>query len=242
MNTLYRVTGSAKISDNIFSLVFDAPAIAKRAVPGQFVHIDCGLPLRRPISICDIEGSFVKIVFEVKGVGTTRLAESKQGDLLDVLGPLGNGFPEVSGRVLLAGGGIGSAPLLYAAVRHGKNCGAVLGFAGASKAILTEEFAAVCGSVQIATADGSLGHKGFVTDLITSDGDYSAIFACGPRPMLKATVDRANELNIPVYVSMEERMACGIGTCLVCACAAENGGYKRVCRDGPVFTGGEIKW
>ncbi|MDR2360282.1 MAG: dihydroorotate dehydrogenase electron transfer subunit [Oscillospiraceae bacterium] len=241
MSSVRRVIGNVKIAENIFALVFDASDIAARAVPGQFVHIDCGLSLRRPISICDIDGSFVKIVFEVKGGGTKWLSERRHGDTLDVLGAFGNGFPEISGRVLLVGGGIGAAPLLYAAVRLGIRCDAALGFAGAAKAILTEEFAAVCGSVRIAAEDGSLGSKGFVTDLIAS-GDYSAIFACGPRPMLKAAVERGYDLKVPVYVSAEERMACGIGVCLVCACAVAGGGYKRVCVDGPVFSGDEIKW
>jgi len=245
------------LAETGFSLVFDAPPIAERVLPGQFVHILCGEDkvLRRPISVCDIDGGLVKLVIELKGGGTEWLSTRKLGDTIDVLGPLGRGFPKMSAgqRVLLVGGGFGAAPLLLAANRlteSGCAVFAVLGFANSAKAMLLPEFGAVCavsgGSAKVTTDDGSLGHTGFVTELMQSDfgataaNAIDAVFACGPRPMLNGVIRRSAELGVPAYVSLEERMACGIGTCLTCVCAA-NGGFSRVCRDGPVFEARELE-
>jgi dihydroorotate dehydrogenase electron transfer subunit len=239
----YRVVECAPIAERVFSLVFDAPDVAYSVAPGQFVHVKCGdaLLLRRPISVCDTDGTLVKLVFEVKGGGTEWLSRRKRGDELDVLGPLGSGFPETDKKVLLIGGGIGTAPLLLAARKLGKNCDAVLGFSSLGKAILLPEFASSCNSLKIYSDDGSIGAKGFVTDFFSSEHptpNAELIFACGPKPMLR----RIAELSpLPVYVSMEERMGCGIGTCLTCVCKT-SGGYSRVCKDGPVFEGDSIEW
>ncbi|MDR0818682.1 MAG: hypothetical protein LBN43_03810, partial [Oscillospiraceae bacterium] len=148
-------------------------------------------------------------------------------------------------RILLVGGGIGTAPLLLAARTLGKSCDALLGFATADKAILLAEFAERCGNAQITSDNGSLGRKGFVTELLSEN--YSAIFACGPKPMLKAVAELAK---IPCYVSMEERMGCGIGACLTCVCKTTRAvsseqraeSYSRVCKDGPVFSAEDIVW
>jgi len=239
----FRVIECSQIAERIYSLVFDASDVASSVAPGQFVHVKCGegLLLRRPISVCDVDESLVKLVFEVKGQGTLWMSKLKPGDWLDVLGPLGRGFPKTDKRVLLIGGGIGAAPLLLAARKLGKRCDAVLGYAGANKAILLPQFASTCYSVKIYSDDGSIGTKGFVTDYFSSEfrvSDSELIFVCGPKPMLK----RVTELSdITVYISLEERMGCGIGTCLTCVCKT-NGGYSRVCKDGPVFEGGDVEW
>ena len=210
--------------------------------PGQFLHIGCGegLLLRRPISVCDAEAGLVRIVFEVKGEGTRRLAAAKEGDVLDVLGPLGRGFaaPE-KGRVLLVGGGLGSAPLLMAARRL--DCDAALGFPTADRVMLTEEFASRAGRLDIATDDGSYGFHGFVTELVKDRLDgYAAIFACGPEPMLRALSKVC--AGRPLQVSMERRMGCGVGACLVCAVRLTDGSVARACKDGPVFDAREVDW
>lgn len=216
------------------------------AVPGQFVHVKCGdgLLLRRPISICDVSKGTLRLVFEVKGDGTKWLSKRVDGDIIDLLGPLGNSFTKADsftktdGSVLLAAGGIGAAPLLFAA---SKNCDAVLGFRSKERALLLDEFAARCGGVDIATDDGSLGEKCYVAELVSrklKERKYSRILACGPEIMLKTVAKVAGD--IPCELSLEQRMGCGVGACLVCAVKNKNGGYSRVCRDGPVFMASEV--
>ena len=222
-------------------------------VPGQFVHIKCGDGnlLRRPISICscqeDSPDDLLAIVFEVRGEGTAWLAERREGDILDVLGPLGNGFQiEREGRYLLVGGGIGVPPMRGCAqYTHGKST-AILGFRSKEKAILTDCFRDECAKVLIATDDGSLGYHGFVDALVRreleKDRTYDAVLACGPKPMLRNVAKVAEEFAVPCQVSMEERMGCGIGACLVCACDMKDGTRKHVCKDGPVFDAREVDW
>ncbi len=225
------------------------PELAAAAKPGQFLHIRCGHSrvLRRPISICDTENGCVRIVFQVKGSGTQWLADRTPGKLLDVLGPLGNGYPLPEGRILVAGGGIGVPPLLKTA-KAAQCAGAVLGFRSAAQAILLEEFQSACETVQVMTDDGSLGEKGFVADgvkALLARGSYAAVLACGPKIMLKTTAQAAAEAGVPCWVSLEERMGCGIGACLVCACKTVRDGeerYSHVCKDGPVFCAEEVVW
>ncbi|MDR0857883.1 MAG: dihydroorotate dehydrogenase electron transfer subunit [Oscillospiraceae bacterium] len=233
-----------QIAENIYSLEAYAPELAKSAQPGQFAHIDCGgsAYLRRPLSVCDVseESGFVRFVFELKGEGTRQLANSQYQISEPQVGrALGKGFPEVDGRVLLIGGGLGAAPLLFAARRCGAD--AVLGFANGKRAILIPEFSAACGTVNVFTDDGSLGKAG-VVDLSGVDlSQYSAVFACGPKAMLRNCQLMLAKEQLPLYVSMEEHMACGYGACLVCVCATKKG-YSRVCKDGPVFESGAIIW
>ena len=230
-------------------LVLEQPALAAMARQGQFLHIRCGEVqlLRRPISICDVENDTLSIVFEVRGAGTEWLSQRQVGDLLDVLGPLGNGFPAVDGKILVAGGGIGVPPMLLTA-KCADEADAVLGFRNASRQMLTEEFAATCGRVLCMSDDGSCGQKGYVADGVRqmlAQSQYAAVMACGPKMMLKTVAAAAQEAGVPCYVSMEERMGCGIGACLVCACKTrKNGeeGYQHVCKDGPVFPAEEVCW
>lgn len=222
--------------------------------PGQFVHIKCGegLLLRRPISIQSWLGTrmggTITVVFEAKGEGTRWLAQRQVGDTLDVLGPLGNGFRTTPGPYLLVGGGIGVPPLYACACYTGCSSTAVLGFRSKDRAILLDEFDSACIDVQIATDDGSLGYHGFVDALVRQElakeqaRPYLGVLACGPKPMLKNVANVAAEFNVPCQVSMEERMGCGVGACLVCAVAMRDGTVKHVCKDGPVFDAEEVDW
>ena len=221
--------------------------------PGQFVHIKCGegLLLRRPISVSShmacVPEDLLAIVFEVRGEGTQWLAEREVGDTLDVLGMAGNGFaiPQ-SARCLLVGGGIGIPPMRGCAQHTQGRSTAILGGRSADKIILKNCFEEECAKVMVATDDGSMGHHGFVDALVRQeleqDKAYDYVLACGPKPMLRSVAKVAEEFGIPCLVSMEERMGCGIGACLVCACDMADGSRKHVCKDGPVFDSKEVDW
>ena len=225
--------------------------------PGQFVHVKCGdgRLLRRPISVCscmeDEPEDTVAIVFERRGTGTDWLAQRECGEYLDVLGFLGNGFtmgPE--GRYLLVGGGIGVPPLLGCAKAAPNRCTAVLGFRSADRAMLLDDFRAVCPEVVVMSDDGTLGEHGFVDAgvrrLLEAGERFDGVLACGPKPMLRSVAKAAAEFGVPCQVSMEERMACGVGACLGCACKTKdkNGDpqISRVCLNGPVFDAKEVDW
>lgn len=221
--------------------------------PGQFIHIKCGegLLLRRPISVCscsvDDPDDLIAIVFEVRGEGTDWLAKREVGEYLDVLGLAGNGFAmKPDGRYLLVGGGIGVPPMRGCAQYTQGRSTAVLGFRSKDKAILLNCFEDECAKVLLATDDGSMGHHGFVDALVRQeleqDKAYDGVLACGPKPMLRSVARVAEEFGIPCLVSMEERMGCGVGACLVCACDMADGTRKHVCKDGPVFDSKEVDW
>lgn len=221
--------------------------------PGQFIHIKCGegLLLRRPISVCtcseDVPQDLLSIVFEVRGEGTAWLADRPEGDELDVLGLAGNGFSiKPSDRCLLVGGGIGIPPMRGCAQYTMGRSTAILGGRSADKIILRDCFAEECAKVMIATDDGSLGCHGFVDALVRQeleqDANYDYVLACGPKPMLRSVAKVAEAFGIPCQVSMEERMGCGIGACLVCACDMADGSRRHVCKDGPVFDSKEVDW
>ena len=248
-----RAASNTRLGEGLYQLVLDAPQIAAAAQCGQFVHIACGEGnlLRRPISICEAGEGRLRIVFQVKGEGTRWLAARKAGDTLDVLGPLGHGFDTAAlgARPVLLGGGIGVPPMLQT-VKCAKAAGAapraILGFRNQGAVILEEDFRAVCETF-VTTDDGSYARHGFVTDVLQElVADATGVAACGPKPMLKAIAAIAKQAGLPCQVSMEERMGCGIGACLVCACAlkAENGEtrYGHVCKDGPVFNAEEVEW
>jgi len=231
-----------------FILTVESHDLCALAQPGQFLHVKCGeKTLRRPISIHAVEGDAITMVYEVKGEGTQWLSQRKEGEILDILGPLGHGFPQVEGKILVVGGGIGVPPMYQCAVASG-NADAVLGFRSKEKALLIDRFEKVCGKVKIMSDDGTIGQKGFVAQGVQEmleEGDYKAVFACGPKIMLKTTYDAAKAKDVPCYVSMEERMGCGIGACLVCAIKLSRNGeviVGHVCKDGPVFTGEEVVW
>ncbi len=244
-----KVTDSRALCRGVQLLTVSAPEIADAARPGQFVHLTCsdGLFLRRPVSFCSASDGLLTMVVEARGEGSSLLTGLIPGDDADLLGPLGSGFSIPAGRVLVVGGGIGVPPLLYAAMRA-DSADAVLGFRSKDRIILKDEFEAVCGSVAVTTDDGSFGERGSVTEPVErflNEGAYAAVLACGPRVMLRAVYELCEQRGIPCQVSMEERMGCGVGACLVCACkTVENGEEKmrRVCRDGPVFNASEVVW
>lgn len=237
----------------LFALTLRAPDIASLAQPGQFIHIACGEGnlLRRPVSICDVQGEELKIVFQVKGEGTRWLSRRPEGHSLDVLGPLGHGFDltALGARPVMIGGGIGVPPMLYAmkkAAAAGAEPTAILGFRTRDAVILEQDFEQT-GLTHICTDDGSYGVPGLVSDELSMHLDsFTGVCACGPKPMLRAIAALAAEAGLPCQVSMEERMGCGIGACLVCACALKDADgethYGHVCKDGPVFDAKEVAW
>lgn len=237
-----RLLSARELTPGIFDFTLNCPELATKAVPGQFAQILVpGHTLRRPISICGIdkkEGA-LRFVFQVRGSGTEALSRFKPGDMIDILAPLGKGFPlDRTKRTLLMGGGIGVPPLLAAAKELGEMSVAVLGFRNKELAILEEDFKAAGAKVLIATDDGSYGYHGLVTDLAAGE-DFDVLMACGPGPMLKAAKALAKSRGAQGYLSLEQRMACGVGACLGCAVALTDGSgreyFGHVCKDGPVF-------
>lgn len=231
---------------------------------GQFVHIKCGEErlLRRPISICSWDKTTLRVVFEVRGEGTEWLSRRKAGDQLDVLGPLGHGFDISAQKILVVGGGIGVPPMLgvtKAAAAAGAEVHAALGFRDQGHRMLTDEFAECCRSMSVISDDVSTGRKGFVTELVEEflqnkpcvSADCAScsgkpvppvVMACGPKGMLKAVAKACAAHGVECQVSLEERMGCGVGACLVCACDMADGSRKHVCKDGPVFNAKEVDW
>ena len=210
---------------------------------GQFAHVYVpGKTLRRPISVCDASGGELRLVYQVKGEGT-RIMSQMQGGTVDVLAPLGNGFHIEPGRRYgLIGGGIGVPPMLYTA-RQCDEPLIITGFRSASLVILQEDLAAQ-GETLLCTDDGTAGVRGFVTDLLRARiAELDEVCACGPTPMLKAVAAVCKEFGKPCQVSLEERMGCGVGACLVCAVKVRKNGeevMQHVCKNGPVFNAEEV--
>ena len=245
-----------KLAEGIYSMWLDAPEMAAAAVPGQFIAVytnDQSKLLPRPISICEIdkEEKKLRLVYRVTGekTGTKQFSELKAGDTVPVIGPLGNGFPYEKAeekKVFLMGGGIGVPPILELAKQmQCEEKQIVVGYRDAHT-FLKDEFEQN-GTLYISTEDGSVGTKGNVMDAIREQNlDADMIFACGPTPMLRAIKTYAEERGIECYISLEERMACGIGACLACVCktkekdAHSNVNNKRICKDGPVFLSTEV--
>lgn len=238
-----------KLKEDIFKIIIVSKNIAANTLPGMFLNIRCGdKTLRRPISILSIdkENGLVSFAFQIKGEGTLWLSKRKQGELIDVLGPLGNGFNiENEGHNIFVGGGIGVPPIIFAANSCIKNSSVILGFRNKERLILLDELKNK-NKLSIMTDDGSFGEKGFVTDALEKElhkYENSTIYACGPDLMLKNIVKTAESFNVRCYVSLESRMACGIGACLCCAVKINTGNeieYKHVCKNGPVFLGQEV--
>lgn len=242
-----------RLTETAYKFTVFAPLCSANAKPGQFANILIpGKTLRRPISICDIdaERGLLVFVFEIRGDGTRILSEMNEGAEIDILAPLGNGFTlaDADKKVIFVGGGIGVPPLLAGAKKFGKNASVLLGFRNKDAVILATDFAKTGAEVKIATDDGSLGYHGFVTDLLKESlakEKVNAVYSCGPMPMLKLIAGICEENDVECQVSLEERMGCGIGACLVCACkikTANGDTYKHVCKDGPVFNAKEVEW
>ncbi len=239
------------IAEGIYSLYLQTEKIARACRPGQFVSVysaDKSRLLPRPISVCetDPEKGILRLVFRIAGSGTEEFSRLKSGDRRDITGPLGNGFDlkRLQGkRVLAVGGGIGIPPMLKLAGEL-DSCTAVLGYR--SELFLKDDFERVC-PVLTATEDGSSGTKGTVIDAIQENGlEGDVICACGPAPMLRALKSYAQEHGMECWLSMEEKMACGIGACLSCVCRSTEPDEhsrvknKRICTEGPVFEASEI--
>lgn len=221
--------------------------LVKTAKPGQFINILIdGFMLRRPISICSIDEHSITIIYKVVGDGTESLAQMKVQDELDIFGPLGHGFPieEQQEAVLLIGGGAGVPPLYEVAKQYcalGKRVEVVLGFQDQASIFFEQEFHALKANVYIATMDGSYGIKGTVMDAITTNGILGeVVYACGPLAMLKAVEGNYTK----GYMSFESRMACGMGACMACVANDKNDEerYHRICKEGPVFPIGKVKF
>ena len=246
-----KILSQNKIADGIYSMWIETTA-AKEAKPGQFIDVyvnDDSKLLPRPISICEVKDDSLRIVYRVVGGGTKIMSTYQEGDEIQIIGPLGNGFDMKDGKAILVGGGIGIPPMVELAKnlseRKGKeNVISVMGYR--DELFLVDELEQFS-TVVIATEDGSTGTKGTVIDALDENGvDGDVLYACGPIPMLKALKDWANGKGIECQISLEERMACGIGACLACVCKTKekdehsNVCNKRICKDGPVFDANEI--
>ena len=248
-----KVVSQQALTDDIFSMWIQADEIAGAAVPGQFISVytkDTGKLLPRPISLCQVdkEKGQLRIVYRVVGAGTSQFSGYQAGDDIEIMGPLGNGFPlerAAGKKVFLIGGGIGIPPMLELARQLDCEKQAVLGYRDVL--FLNDEFEKFS-DVYVATEDGSAGTKGNVLDAIRENGlKADVIFACGPTPMLRALKAYAEEHEIECWLSLEENMACGIGACLACVCQSKEVDEhshvhnKRICKDGPVFLAQEVE-
>ena len=246
------VVSQEYLSQDVCSMWLQAGDMALEAGPGQFLSVYCrdgSRLLPRPVSICEIDKNLgrIRIVYRTVGSGTREMALWKEGDLVEILGPLGNGFPDVSEdrTAFLIGGGIGIPPMLELARSLKCRKKVILGYR--DELFLNEEFEPY-GDVFIATEDGSRGTRGNVLDAVREHGlKGDVIMACGPAPMLKALKAYAAEQGMECYLSLEERMACGVGACLACVCRTKevdshsNVPNRRICKDGPVFRAEEVE-
>ena len=242
------IVKNEKIAENIHAVTFDLGEEANVRC-GQFGGILIGGThlLRRPIAICKVDKNLVTYCYQLKGEGTRELAQMGVGAKVNVLMPLGNGFfvEENEQKIALVGGGVGIFPLISVLREYQgkKHISAYIGFRNAAAVCGLDEFEKADKFVAV-TDDGSYGEKmnsvqAFAKSLETGDVP-DVVLACGPTPMLRALKTLVEEKNIPCYVSLEERMGCGIGACLVCVCAKTNGKNARVCKDGPVFNANEV--
>lgn len=240
-----------EISYGIYSMWLKTSQIAEKAKPGQFISLYChdgSRMLPRPISICEIDkkDKALRIVYRVAGKGTEEFSQMSTGEIIDIVGPLGNGFPLKEKKAFLIGGGIGIPPMVELAKQLNCEKQMVLGYRDTM--FLQEEFKGL-GNIYVATEDGSYGTEGNVLDAIRENGlDAEIIYACGPTPMLKAIKEYAIKNQIECWLSLEEKMACGIGACLACVCKSKEKdshthvNNKRVCKEGPVFRAEEVEF
>jgi len=229
-----------QISNNIYRLSAEFESEMK---PGQFFMLkttDNSFLLPRPVSINDVNGKLVSFLYRIEGQGTKRISSLRKNDQLQLFGPLGNGFEpdKLKGKTAVIGGGIGIAPLLYLCKTLGKNADVYLGYRDSDNMYITDEFKSFAAACVIVTEDGSFGEKGFVTDYVPFE-KYDVVAACGPEIMMKRVAAICRDKNIKCYLSLERRMACGMGACLGCTVKTKTGN-KRACREGPVFDSEEL--
>ena len=244
-----RLLSKEQLADGIYSMWIEAETVAKEARPGQFVSVYCkdgSRVLPRPISICEITETSLRLVYRVAGAGTAEFSTYEVGEEIRIQGPFGNGFPLLPEKAILIGGGIGVPPMLELAKQLPGEKTVVSGYRD-NHLFLYEDLKKDA-DVVIATEDGSVGTKGNVLDAIRQQGvTGSVIYACGPTPMLRAIKAYAEEKGITCYISLEEKMACGIGACLACVCKSKEVDHhtgvhnKRICKDGPVFLAQEVE-
>ncbi|MGN1130030.1 MAG: dihydroorotate dehydrogenase electron transfer subunit [Ruminococcus sp.] len=240
----FKLIKNEEIATGIFDWVVENKELSALAKCGQFAHVKVpGKTLRRPISICDATDTTLRLVFQVKGEGTEIMSKMRVGDEVEILAPLGNGFKVEKGKkYCFIGGGIGVPPMLYTA-KQAENPLVITGFRDKSLVILQDDFKKAGAELVLTTDDGSAGIHGFVTDVLKERlNEIDEVCACGPVPMLKAIAEICKG-KVPCQISLEERMGCGIGACLVCACKTKlNGqeGYTHVCKDGPVYNAEEV--
>ena len=240
--SFFKIIENTQLTATVYKMKLSGD-VSEITSPGQFVNIKIdGLYLRRPISVCDSENGVLTLIYKVVGKGTEKMAEMEIGTELDILTGLGNGYnTALSGhKPLLVGGGVGVPPLYMLAkklVAEGKKVTVILGFNTKDEIFCEEDFKELGADVIVATADGSYGVKGFVTDAL-SGVDYTYFYTCGPEPMLKALYKATATSG---QFSFEERMGCGFGACMGCSCKTITG-YKRICKDGPVLEKEEILW
>ena len=245
-----KVISQESIANGIFSMWIETENIAGDAVAGQFISVYCNEGSRllpRPISICEIEDNRLRIVYRVVGKGTDEFSKYKAGDSVKILGPLGNGFDKKDVKAILIGGGIGIPPMLQLAKELSGKCEVQIVAGYRDELFLTDELSKY-GKLYIATENGMAGTKGTVIDAIKENNiDGEMIYSCGPTPMLKAVKQFALDADIEAQLSLEEKMACGIGACLACVCKSKevdhhtNVNNKRICKDGPVFYAKEVE-
>ena len=239
--SIFEIVSNQALTANVYRMELRGDTSAITA-PGQFVNIQLdGMYLRRPISVCDVQGDILTIVYKVVGKGTEAMSRMESGKL-DILTGLGNGYDlTLAGeKPVLLGGGVGVPPMYLLARKlrqQGKEVSVILGFNTSDEIFYEQEFKALGCAVTVTTVDGSYGLKGFVTDALKAM-DYTHFYTCGPEPMLKA-VYRASVTS--GQMSFEERMGCGFGACMGCSCKTLTG-YKRICKDGPVMMKEEILW
>ena len=241
--SIFTIKSNQHLTDTVLKMVLAGDTSAITSC-GQFVNIKLkGFFLRRPISVCDYDEKTLTILYKTVGKGTQYMSTLPAGTQLDILTGLGNGYDTTkSGHTpLLIGGGVGVPPMFRLAkdlIQQDKTPTVILGFNTKEEAFYVEEFRALGVPVHVATADGSMGTKGFVTDVVKTLSDYTYFYTCGPEPMLKALCDITTTSG---QLSFEERMGCGFGACMGCSCETKYG-TKRICKDGPVLEKEEIKW
>ncbi len=238
---MFKILENSLIAKDVYKMVLEGDT-SKITAPGQFVNIKLdGKFLRRPISVCDCDDKTITLIYKVVGEGTEQMSRLESGNELDILTGLGNGYDITrSKKPLLIGGGVGVPPLYLLAkklLEIGQIPTVILGFNAKEEIFLEDEFKALGCKTLVATADGSYGIKGFVTDAMQGI-DYDYFYTCGPMPMFKAI---EGVVKTSGQYSFEERMGCGFGACMGCSCKTKNG-YKRICKDGPVLEREEIVW
>lgn len=239
----FQIKSNKIIARDVYELVLEGDT-GELTSPGQFVNIEItGFYLRRPVSVCRYSKNELYLIYKILGKGTKALSLMREGEMLDLLIPLGNGFDvsKTTPNTVLCGGGVGVPPLIGLAeemIAQGKKPRAVLGFQSKEDVFGVDEFRKMGLSVTVSTLDGSMGVKGLVTDVLQKES-FDYLCCCGPEPMLKALYSLKTPMSFDGQFSFEARMACGFGGCMGCSCRTISG-YKRICKEGPVLFKDEI--